>query len=294
MSLGSKYKLQETGVSYLDLLNNIEDVEVAMMELPQVECPVVHSFSPGLYMRQISIPAGTFAIGHHQNFEHMNIFLKGKVTVLNEDGTTSTLTAPMMFTGKPGRKIGYISEDVVWLNVYPTEEQDIEKLEAHYLTKTNDWNLSTKQIGTLSTSASKDDYVKLIAELGLTEDVVREEVENKDNMIDLPNGSYKIKLGDSTIEGKGLFATAPIEEGEVIAPARIGNMRTIAGRYTNHSVTPNARMCLAGATNLNLIAIKNIGGCHGGADGEEITISYRDTLELTSSKEYLCQQQSQP
>jgi hypothetical protein len=86
-------------------------------------------------MREVTIPSGSIAIGHHQNFEHMNIFLKGRVTMVNSDGTTSELNAPMCFVGKPGRKIGYIHEDVVWLNVYPTEETSVEKLEAHYLTK---------------------------------------------------------------------------------------------------------------------------------------------------------------
>lgn len=119
----------------LDDKQKIELVEGQFLDMPQVECPVVHSFGPNVYMRQVTIPAGTIAIGHHQNFEHVNIFVKGKVSMRNEDGSVTTLTAPMTFIGSPGRKIGYIHEEVVWINVYSTNETEIEKLEAHYLTK---------------------------------------------------------------------------------------------------------------------------------------------------------------
>ena len=113
----------------------LEAVESKMLDINQVECPVVHRFGPGIYIREVTIPADSFAIGHKQNFEHMNVFLKGRVTMLNEDGSTTELKAPMIFVGQPGRKIGYIHEDMVWLNIYATNETDIEKLEAHYFKK---------------------------------------------------------------------------------------------------------------------------------------------------------------
>jgi hypothetical protein len=35
----------------------------------------------------------------------------------------------MTFVGKPGRKVAYIIETVVFQNIYATDETDIEKLE---------------------------------------------------------------------------------------------------------------------------------------------------------------------
>jgi hypothetical protein len=110
---------------------NIEAVELAMLLLPneqKVSVPVHHYFGPGVYIRQITIPKGSFAIGHEQRFDHTNILLQGAVAMYEETGV-KVLQAPMIFTGKPGRKIGMAIEDCVWLNIFATDETDIAKLE---------------------------------------------------------------------------------------------------------------------------------------------------------------------
>src|SRR6185312_8360888 len=122
----------ELELSHAEKLNELES---HMLGLPQMECPVTHRFGPGLYMREVSLPAGTIVIGHHQNFEHLNILLKGRLTFFGEDGEQIEATAPMTFVGKPGRKVAHVHEDSVFMNVYATEETDIEKLEAIYVTK---------------------------------------------------------------------------------------------------------------------------------------------------------------
>lgn len=262
---------------------NINELEKELMKHDQVSCPVIHSFGPGIYIRQITIPAGSFAIGHHQNFEHMNIFLKGKVTVLDKNGATETLQAPMMFIGQPGRKIGFIHEEVVWLNVYSTNEKDVEKLEAYLLTKSDSWNEIVENINIqnfLKYESDKIDFDKVIKELGVSKELVKQQSENEDDQIELPNGSYQIKVGMSNIEGKGLFATSNFSAGDLIAPGRIAGKRTIAGRFTNHSPNPNAQMRQGDNGDIFLIALKDITGCKGGLDGEEITINYRDAVKL--------------
>jgi len=93
-----------------------------------------------------------------------------------------------------------------------------------------------------------------------------------------------VKIGDSPIEGKGLFATATIEQGEVIAPAGIKGKRTIAGRFTNHSANPNAFLVLHENGDVDLVAKYYISGCKAGFDGEEITIDYRQALALNAKK----------
>src|SRR5213079_638452 len=119
--------------------SKVDLIEREFLKLPQVDCPVVHRFGPGIYIREVTVPAGSYAIGHAQRFEHMNVFLKGRVTVMNDDGTSTDLVAPMTFIGKPGRKIGYVHEDMVWQNIYATAETDIATLEATYLDKSEGW-----------------------------------------------------------------------------------------------------------------------------------------------------------
>lgn len=259
----------------------IERVEKSMLQLPQAECPVIHRFGPGIYIREVSIPAGTFSIGHYQKQEHTNILLKGRVTMLNDDGSTVERVAPFIYVGKLGRKIGYIHEDMVWQNIYATTETDVEKLEAMLLIKSDSWleNKSNKEkIDFVLHQVSRDDYRKVLVERGVTEEQARAQSENESDQIPLPHGGYKIMVAASPIEGKGLFATAKFSTGEVIAPARISGKRTIAGRFTNHSISPNAKMSALPNGDIDLVAIRPITGCHGGNPGEEITVDYRQAL----------------
>lgn len=262
----------------------MEEAEALMLQQPQASCPVTHHFGPGVYMREVRIPAGTLAIGHHQNFEHMNVMLKGRVTVLDDNGMATELVAPLTYVGKPGRKIGFIHEDVVWLNIYSTTETDVEKLEATLITKSQSWIEAIKHQASakmLMFKVDADDFDALLLEVGMTREQARQQAENKDDMTELPMGSYKIRVAPSPIEGFGLFATADIAEGERIAPARIQGKRTIAGRYTNHSASPNARMVRGADCEIDLVAIKPIPGSAGGFDGEEITVNYRESIALT-------------
>lgn len=260
----------------------IEQAEAEFLKHEQVDCPVIHRFGPGVYIREVMIPGGSLAIGHHQNFEHMNVFLKGRVTMLNDDGSTTELRAPMIFTGKPGRKIGFIHEDMVWLNIYATEEKDVEKLESHFLTKSAAWltHAQSEGVKLLSNSADIEDYKQVLSDFGITEEEARSVSENLSDMTELPFGEYKFKVAKSSIDGNGLFATADISPNEEIAPARIKSKRTIAGRFTNHAKDPNAQMVSAINGDICLFAIKPIKGCRGGQDGEEITVNYRDALKL--------------
>lgn len=262
----------------------IAEVEKDLLKMPQVACPVVHRFGPGIYMREVRVPAGTLTIGHHQNFEHQNLFLQGRVTILNDDGSTTELKAPMSFVGKPGRKIGFIHEDMVWLNIYATNETDVEKLEQTFLTKSEDWingDEARTKVLSLQSSVDNNDFLDAISETGFTFEQVKAMSENESDLTELPFGGYKIKVSRSNIQGQGLFATGDIEPDEIIAPARILGKRTIAGRFTNHSASPNARMVKASGDDIDLVAIRKIQGCHGGFDGEEITINYREAVSLT-------------
>ncbi len=125
---------------------SLEPLEKKMLNLPQIDCPVSHRFGPGIYMREVFMPKGSIILGHHQNLEHVNIFIKGRLTFFSENGERIEMQAPLTFTAKPGRKLAYIHEDAIWMNVYATEETDIEKLEEKYLTKSETWISETSRI----------------------------------------------------------------------------------------------------------------------------------------------------
>ncbi len=269
--------------------------EAEMLKHEQVSCPVVHRFGPGIYIREVHIPAGTMAIGHAQRFEHTNVMLKGRVRILNDDGSKTELVAPLFFVGKPGRKIGYVIEDMVWQNIYATNETDIDKLEATYLDKSPVYLEHEEQLLSLQYATKqedRDDYKLMLEESGFTHEVARMQSENESDQIGMPTEGFNVRVLPSHIEGKGVFLTYPANEGDLIAPARIFGKRTPAGRYTNHSKTPNAKMVMKPNGDIDLVALRRIEGCKGGDCGEEVTIDYRQALALSgikTIKESACQ-----
>jgi hypothetical protein len=268
----------------LPFKEKVQILESTFLKQPQVDCPVVHRFGPNIYIREVTIPAGSLSIGHYQKTTHLNNMLTGRVTIINEDGSHTELIAPQTFVSKPGRKIGYIHETIVWQNIYATDETDVEKLEAMFLDKSQTWQEHQKnQHLLLSFDHSEDiaDYYAAIADYGFDQETVQQQVQNLDDQCDFPLGDYKVMVAPSKIDGKGLFATGNFKINEIIAPARINGLRTPAGRFTNHSKNPNAKMILLDNGDINLVSNMIIDGCKGGNLGNEITIDYRQALSLT-------------
>jgi len=261
--------------------DNIDSIIENVLQFPQAPCPVRHIFGAGIYIREISIAAGVFSIGHRQKKEHMNHMIKGRVIMVNEDGTTKELIAPCIFTSPPGRKVGLILEDMVWHNIYPTDETDVDTLEAMYL-DTNDMSIANNKqqadIEYILNHHIREDFKEMLKDLNVTAETVREQSEIEEDLIPLPAGEYKMKTSKSYIEGTGIFVTSPVIPGEIIAPARVNGKRTPAGRYTNHSPKPNAKMVLLDNGDMDLIAIEHIDGCYGGGNGEEVTVDYRQVI----------------
>ena len=261
----------------------LDKLEEVMTDLPQTSCNVRHIFAPGQYIREVTIPADTYVVSHKHRVPHLNIFVKGAGTMVMCDGSHQELRAPMVFVGQPGRKVGYVREEVVWLNVFATDETDVDTLEQMFFDKTEEFaeaqathreQRNVKLIG-----HERDDYAAFRDEVGVDETKCRQISENTDDLIPLPHGTYKVKIGPSLIEGRGVIATADIAAGEFIGPARIDGKRTPLGRYANHSQFPNAKFVTAG-NRVILIGLRPIAGCRGGFDGEEVTVNYRDALAL--------------
>jgi len=286
--------LVQIGNTALKVFTNVEEAEKAMLQLPQVDCPLVHHFGPNLCIREVFMPKGTMAVGHKQKFKHMNVLLKGKVMMLNEDGSTKILEAPFIFEGEPGRKIGYVLEDMVWQNIYATDLKDSNEVEEFFVEKSENWQNDHNvklSIEKVAKEADRNDYQKLLKECGISHEIAKEQSENEEDQISV--FSNIVRVADSAIEGKGLFLTSPIKKGDVICQARIQGKRTQAGRFTNHSVFPNAKMVLLPNGDIDLVAIRDIDGCKGGSLGEEITIDYRQALSLSGINfrgNVLCQQ----
>ena len=261
----------------------IKELEKYLLENKQVGCPVLHHFGPGVYIREVFLPKGALAIGHYQKQTHLNIMLSGKVAIVEND-KVKVLAAPMIFIGQPGRKMGYIIEDCAWLNVYSTDETDIEKLESMFLDKSEVWIDHEKESKTIRTALREEDRIDFIAmleEVGVSSELVRDQSICEDDLIPFPEGynSY-VSVRDSDIEGNGMFLSCPVSKKTMIVPARIEGNRTPAGRYVNHSKSPNCEFIKEDNGDIYLVSLRDIHGCQGGSHGEELTVDYRQALSV--------------
>ena len=108
----------------------MDRVEYGITQLPPVEVPLVHLFTPGLYARQMSVPAGTLITSMQHKTEHPFILLQGALDVIS-DTERIHYKAPCMGVTLPGTKrLAYIHEDVVWITFHanPADMTDPDQI----------------------------------------------------------------------------------------------------------------------------------------------------------------------
>lgn len=111
-----------------DMRARVEALETQIEKMPQAECPVRHIFAPGIYAREMTIPAGVVLTGAVHRTEHLNIVSKGRITVSTDDGMKE-VRAPYTFVSKPGTKrVGYAHEETVWTTIHATTTTDLDEL----------------------------------------------------------------------------------------------------------------------------------------------------------------------
>jgi len=250
-----------------------EEIEFLMLMHPQITCPVIHTFGPGVYVRELSVPGGgTFLVGHKQRYEQLNIFLKGRLLMFSAEGKVKEISAPMMFTGGPGKKTGIVLEDMTWMNVFSSDETDIDTLENIFFEKSETWKKNSRRN---VLDLRNHGYEELLKELGMTRERMDYESHYEENQTTrMPYGSYKCGVHKSPIHGRGIMTTATIYRDECIGAALVNGVKTPFGRYCNHSNNPNAYPFLTN-NDLYFFANQEIIGSFGGALGEEILVDYR-------------------
>ncbi len=106
-----------------------EDLHVYLSQFKQLEPEVVDRFAPGIYMRELHIPAGTWIVGKTHKTEHFNQVLKGHC-IVNIRGRESEHKAGDTFLSYAGdKKIIFALEDSIWATIHPTKETDVDKIE---------------------------------------------------------------------------------------------------------------------------------------------------------------------
>lgn len=100
-------------------------------------CPLQHTFCKGMYLREITIPAGMAITGKIHFHEHPVFLMEGEILVATEEGVVH-LMAPQYFISPPGVKRAAITlADTVWVTVHQNldDNKDLKKIEEKVIAK---------------------------------------------------------------------------------------------------------------------------------------------------------------
>ena len=130
----------------LQARSKILNLESKLMELVDGEnivkgdtetFPLKHTFTDGIYIRQMSMRKDSAVIGKIHKNRHVWFLLSGFLSVASET-SSEDYEAPCYVEAPAGSKrVIYAHEDSVWVNIYPnpTNTEDLDKLEEQIIVK---------------------------------------------------------------------------------------------------------------------------------------------------------------
>jgi hypothetical protein len=98
-------------------IEGLEEALTEVSEFPQgdrPDCPLVHSFGGGMYVREIFIPAGMLLTGKIHRHEHPNFLMEGRVSMITEDGGIQIMEAPQSLLSSAGCKRALFTHTPTW------------------------------------------------------------------------------------------------------------------------------------------------------------------------------------
>jgi hypothetical protein len=116
--------------------SKVDQLEKAMINSGKAPaaCQWTHIFTPGLYTRQIFMPAGSLITSEIHKTEHPFIVSQGVVSVLMEGEEELKIKAPYIGVTKPGtRRVLFVHEDCIWTTCHPTDKTTVEEVAAEIL-----------------------------------------------------------------------------------------------------------------------------------------------------------------
>lgn len=137
----TELSLSDISISKEDVRKSILDFESQMLAQENaivgdnVMCPLKHTFSDGIYVREIFIPAGMYITGKIHKHAHPNFLMSGVVDVVTKDGR-ERLYAPCAMISPSGTKRALCAvTDLIWITMHhnPTNTEDLVKLEKNII-----------------------------------------------------------------------------------------------------------------------------------------------------------------
>jgi hypothetical protein len=105
-------------------------------KIKPADCPLKHLFSEGMYVREVTVPAGTLVIGKIHKHEHPAFLLKGEAWVVTEYDGVQKINGPCSFISPAGiKRAVYAKTELIWTTVHlnPDNKRDLGKIEKEHI-----------------------------------------------------------------------------------------------------------------------------------------------------------------
>ena len=111
----------------------IDRLQSEMSKMPQAELVTEHYFSPGMYCRKVTRPAGTIIVGKVHKAPHFFMCTKGEIIAWSETGMRR-LQAGDVIESQPGTKrVTMAMVDSIGITIHKTDKTDIDEIEAELI-----------------------------------------------------------------------------------------------------------------------------------------------------------------
>lgn len=111
----------------------IDVLEVALLDrFNKIDCPLEHTFMPGMYMRTILMKAGSKITSKIHKYRHPFFVMQGSVRVWIDGKGWGLIKAPFKGITEPGtRRVLDVLEDTIWVTVHsnPDDTEDLSIIE---------------------------------------------------------------------------------------------------------------------------------------------------------------------
>lgn len=122
-----------------EFIEKVEQLESSMlaMDSPLIAkgnsdmFPLKHSFSEGIYVREMFMQKGGLVIGKLYKISHTWFLLEGEITVATDEGVKHFIAPCYVHAPEGTKRVIQAVEDTIFVNVYPNPENitDIAALE---------------------------------------------------------------------------------------------------------------------------------------------------------------------
>lgn len=115
-------------VSLIQSPSGIDKLVIRGSQLPQIPTKLVNRFAPGMYIRELTMPAGSIVVSRIHKTTHPFVITKGRCSVFYEGGSVVNYEAPFTGITQAGtRRLLFIQDETTWTTFHATDITDPEE-----------------------------------------------------------------------------------------------------------------------------------------------------------------------